>query len=48
MRNLKGKSYAKPYTTGTAQKRKREALDKVKERRHSRRSKSHCTHNEHG
>jgi len=37
MRNLENKSYAKPYKTGTAQKRKREAADKVKERRHSRR-----------
>jgi hypothetical protein len=37
MRNIEGKSYGKPYTTRTAQKRKREALDKLKARRNSRR-----------
>ena len=38
MRNLNGKSYTeKPYVTGTSQKRRREAHDKLMERRLSRR-----------
>ena len=38
MRNLKNKSYCEPYITGSCQKRKREARDKVQERRNIKRS----------